>query len=205
VNKISALVCAAMIPCLAQAATIYTDNFNADTAGLGLTPGTDVPAGWSITNAGSVDIVANVNIYGIKCRGPGPTGNCIDLDGTTNKSGKLVSPGLVLTGGQTYTAQFSLSGNDRIKQTDKVTIDFGTAMSSISVKKNDPFNVDSLNFTPKFTGTYHLSFLDNSNDNIGAILDNVKVVQAVPLPAAAWLLLSGLAGMGLMARRRSAA
>jgi hypothetical protein len=210
VNKISTLVCAAMIPCLAQAASIpYTDNFNADTPGLGTTPGTDVPAGgWSISNGGSVDIVASGPSYGITCRGG--TGNCIDLNGTTGNPGDLVSPGLSLTGGQTYTAQFVLSGNQRITQTDKVTVDFGTDVASFSVTKNDPFTVDSLTFTPTTTGTYNLSFLDTSmnpsfpSDNIGAILDNVKV-QVVPLPAAAWLLLSGLAGMGLMARRRSAA
>ena len=203
-NKISTLVCAAMIPCLAQAASIpYTDNFNSDTAALDA-----VPAGWSISNGGTVDIVAN-GTYGpppITCRGK--TGNCIDLNGSTGKPGDLVSPGLSLTGGQTYTAQFSLSGNDRIKQTDTVTIDFGTTVASISVKEKDPFTVDSVTFKPTTTGIYNLSFLDtnkNPSDNIGAILDNVKVVQTVPLPAAAWLLLSGLAGMGLMARRRSAA
>jgi hypothetical protein len=211
VNKISTLICAAMIPCLAQAASIpYTDNFNADTPGTGTTPGTDVPAGWSISNGGSVDIVAN-GTYGpppITCLGM--TGNCIDLNGSTGKPGDLVSPGLSLTGGQTYTAQFYLSGNQRIRQTDTVTIDFGTTVASISVTQKDPFTLDSVTFTPTTTGIYNLSFLDTSNnplfpgDNIGAILDTVKV-QAVPLPAAAWLLLSGLASMGLMARRRSAA
>ena len=126
-NKVSTLVCAAMIPCLAQAASIpYTDTFNGDTAALNATP-----AGWSISNGGTVDIVAN-GTYGITCLGM--TGNCIDLNGSTGKAGDLVSPGLSLTGGQTYTAQFSLSGNDRIKQTDTVTIDFGTTVASISVK-----------------------------------------------------------------------
>jgi hypothetical protein len=199
VNKVSTLVCAAMIPCLAQAASIpYTDTFNGDTPALNATP-----AGWSISNGGTVDIVAN-GTYGITC-----PGNCIDLNGSTGNAGDLVSPNLSLTGGQTYTAQFVLSGNQRITQTDTVTVDFGSTVASFSVNKNDHF-VEPVTFAPTISGVYTLSFLDTStnpsfpSDNIGAILDNVSV-QAVPLPAAAWLLLSGLAGMGLMARRRSAA
>ena len=188
-----------MIPCLAHAVPVpYSDNFNSDTPGLNA-----IPTGWSISNGGTVDIIAESNPYGITCRGK--TGNCIDLDGSTNKSGDLVSPGFSLTAGQAYTAQFVLSGNDRVKQTDVVAVSFGTSLASFSVKENTGFLVDSVTFTPTTTGIYNLSFLDNSSNNIGAILDNVKVVQAVPLPAAAWLLLSGLASMGVMARRRRAA
>jgi hypothetical protein len=202
VNKVSAIVCLAMVPFFAQAAPIYTDNFNTDTPGLGLTAGTNAPSGWSISNGGSVDIVPNGPLYGITCAGM--TGNCIDLDGSTDKSGDLVSPGLSLTGGDTYTVQFLLRGNERIKQTDVVTVDFGTSSASFSVKENTGFLLDSVTFTAPTTGIYHASFLDNSNDDYGAILDNVKVLQVVPLPAAAWLLLSGLAGVGLMGRRHRA-
>jgi hypothetical protein len=42
------------------------------------------------------------------------------------------------------------------------------------------------------------------SDNIGLLLDNVKLT-AVPLPAAVWLMLSGIAGLGAFARRRRAA
>ena len=199
-NKVSAIVFVAMMPCLIQAAPIYTDNFNGDTPALGMAPGTVLPSGgWSISNGGSVDIVAN-GTFMITCAGM--TGNCIDLDGTTHKSGDLVSPGLSLTGGDTYTVEFLLRGNERTPQTDVVTVDFGSSSASFSVKEHTGFLLDSVTFTAPTTGIYNASFLDNSSDNVGAILDNVRVLEVVPLPAAAWLLLSGLAGMGLMGRRR---
>ena len=195
-KRISSVICAIALPGMAYAVGVpYSDNFNGDTPGLNA-----VPAGWSISNGGTVDIVANGS-FGITCRGM--TGNCVDLDGSTDKSGELVSPGLSLIGGDTYTVQFYLSGNDRIKQTDVVTVDFGSSSASFSVKENTGFLLDTVSFTAPSSGTYHVSFLDNSNDDVGAILDNVKV-QVVPLPAAAWLLLSGLAGVGLLARRRTA-
>jgi hypothetical protein len=58
-------------------------------------------------------------------------------------------------------------------------------------------------FTVLTSGTYTLFFAGTGGDNNGAILDDIKLAQvtAVPLPASAWLLLSGLLGMALVARR----
>jgi len=52
----------------------------------------------------------------------------------------------------------------------------------------------------------HIGFrsFGTPNDNQGLWLDNLSLA-AVPLPAAAWLLLSGLVGFGFVARRRTAA
>jgi hypothetical protein len=52
------------------------------------------------------------------------------------------------------------------------------------------------NFKLEVTGT--------GTGTVGGLYQATVGVAAVPLPAAAWLLLSGLAGMGLIARRRRA-
>lgn len=186
----------ALVPCLAQAAgtVIFSDNFDSEvTTGLNVTP-----AGWTISNGGTVDTVPSGEYF--PCFGSG--GNCVDLDGTSDKSGDLVSPALLLTAGETYTATFELSGNQRTTQTDVVAVTFGTSSSSFSFTGSAPFTLESISFDPHITGTYNLSFLDNSNDDYGAILDNVTVTSAVPEPSGAWLLVCGLGGLALLTRIR---
>jgi hypothetical protein len=188
----------ALVPCLAHATgtVIFSDNFDSDLTGLDVTP-----AGWSISNGGTVDTLPSGSYF--QCFGN--AGNCVDLDGTSGKSGDLVSPTLLLTAGETYTATFELSGNQRFSQTDVVAVNFGTASASYSVTASTPFTLESISFDPLTTGTYNLSFLDNSSDDVGAILDNVTVSSPVPEPSVAWLLVSGLSGLALLRRTRPSA
>lgn len=70
----------------------------------------------------------------------------------------------------------------------------GTPITEISAGKS--FNLPSLP-----SGYYDLVVTGDANGKVGGSFSGT-VVAAVPLPAAAWLLLSGLVGMGAMARRR---
>jgi hypothetical protein len=70
----------------------------------------------------------------------------------------------------------------------------GTPLTEISVGKN--FNLPSLP-----SGYYDIVVTGDANGKLGGAYHGI-VVAAVPLPAAAWLLLSGLVGVGVMARRR---
>ena len=85
----------------AQAAPVYTDNFNSNTPAGNLTP-----AGWTVTG-GSVDVV-----------GPGffdllpGNGSYIDLDGSTNSAG-LLSTTVVGAANGSYTVTFDLAGSQR--------------------------------------------------------------------------------------------
>jgi hypothetical protein len=199
---VAVLLCGMWTSTSATAVTIYSDNFNTDTPGLNATP-----SGWSISNSnlnppGTVDIIGSGG-FGITCAGG--SGNCVDLDGSTGRSGNLTSPGLNLLAGQSYTAFFDLSGNQRIAgQTNAVSITFGTTTDSLSFTGTAAFSTHSVSFEPSVTGTYHLSFLDNSNNNVGAILDNVSVQAAVPEPETYTIMLVALGLVGLVAHRRKA-
>jgi len=195
--SVAVLLCGMWTSTSAIAVTIFSDDFNGDTAGLNATP-----SGWTISNGGTVDTIAS-GTFAITCAGG--SGKCIDLDGSTGKSGNLVSPGLNLLAGQTYTAFFDLSGNQRIAgQTNAVSIGFGTTTTTLSFAGNAPFSTQSLSFAPLTSGTYNLSFLDGSSNNVGAMLDNVSVQAAVPEPETYAIMLAALGLVSLVAHRRKA-
>mgnify|MGYP000971907539 CR=1 FL=1 len=181
----------------AQAAVLFTDNFDDDA--LALNAITFV-RGWTVT-AGSVDVHGAGDYWDMH---PG-NGHYVDLDGSTMAGGTLARS-FTLDAGITYSASWWLGGSGR-GDANTVDVMFGTSSASYTLASNDPLALAGfLNFTPLTSGDYTLSFTNRGGDNLGAILDNVVVQtvqggQTVPEPGTLGL---ALAAAGLMAglRRR---
>jgi hypothetical protein len=182
----------------------YSDNFS----GIPTNALNTAPSGWVSLN-GSVDSIVSSNPYGISCF----SGGCVDLDGTTSQSGIFEKTGtFTLVGGQTYALSAEVSGNQRTSTPN--TLEFGfikggtpiplplQSATITGIAENSPFTLYTVLYKPLTTTTATVFFYDvgGTNDQ-GPILDNVSLT-AVPLPAAAWLMLSGLAALGAVARRR---
>ena len=182
----------------APAATVFSDDFDANALGLN-----SVPSGWTVSG-GTVDIIGSSGGGSLFDLVPG-NGAYIDLDGSTATAG-LLSIGLGLTAGVQYTATFDLAGSQR-GSAETGTVSFGSASLSYSRASSDPFSSFSLSFTPAASGSFALSFQNVSGDNFGALLDNVSVTSSgtpspIPEPQTYALMLAGLALVGCAARRR---
>jgi len=190
----------------ASAVTIpYFYNFNTITTSQLNT----APAGWTAVN-GTVDSIKS-GTHGITCFGG--SGGCVDLSGSTDQAGYLItSRTFNLVAGQTYLLSAEISGNQHGDDATKVIFGFSNTSNLVLASKtikgiasSSPFTLYSVLFTPTTAVTAEVFFHDASgDDDQGPILDDVRVA-AVPLPAAAWLMLSGLAALGAVARRRISA
>lgn len=206
--KVFAAITAAVLTGFAvpvQSAPIFTDGFD---AGLPINdPLNVVPPGWTVTG-GTVDHLANGNQWNIQC--VGNTGGCVDLDGSSNDAGLMSNGDYALQSGQTYALTAMVSGNQRNGDSESLTFGFLNAGDNsvlnsqvVSNIAGSTFNTITLLFTAASNVSARIFFEAAGGDNVGPILDNVSLT-AVPLPAAGWLLLSGLVGL-VAVRRRGAA
>ena len=174
----------------AHAATVFSDNFDADALLLN-----SVPTGWTIGNAGAVDVIGAPGFFDLI---PG-NGHYVDLDGSNGTAG-LLETSFATAVGTTYTATFQLGGNQRDGNSDPVTVMLGSTSLTLPIGPTDGFTTYSISTTAT-GGTLQLSFLDGRGGNVGALLDNVAV-STVPEPAGLSLLVAGIAALGFAARRR---
>ena len=184
------------LPLSSQAITVFSDNFDTDALGLNKTT---FNGGWTVTS-GTVDLIGQGGVFDFL---PG-NGRYVDLDGSTSFSGSFDNqvPFSALT---TYTLSFDLAGSQR-GDTNVVDVIFGTASQSYTMASSDPFTTYMLSFATSGAANYQIFFKNNGGDNIGALLDNVKVstgVSEVPVPAALPLMASALGIFGLSRRRKS--
>lgn len=167
---------------------------------------------WTI-DSGSIDYINNY----WQDAGSG-SGRSIDLNGLVPGS---ISQSFATTAGVLYEVTFSLSGNPDNNHTPAVKA-LRVSLTGASSASQD-FTFDTTNplnssgnmgwLTKSFTflggaGLTTLTFLSLTTDPasqpaFGPALDEVSV-NAVPVPAAVWLLGSALLGVGLIARKRAA-
>lgn len=190
----------------ASAATLFFDNFDDDFRAQGISAGTAVLINWNVTR-GAIDVLGPgmFNFY------PG-NGNYLDMDGSSQAAGagrietKTVFPLLV---GQTYRLSFLYGRNGPATETMGFGLT-GNYSSSFTLDAATPTPQTLQPFSVDFAATMTSGniFFDHAGaDFDGLIIDNVRLesidrTAVVPLPAGLPLMVGGLAGLAIAARRR---
>ncbi|MGQ5702103.1 PEPxxWA-CTERM sorting domain-containing protein [Sandaracinobacteroides sp. A072] len=233
--RISLVLAAAAISLSAPAtaAIVFSDGFDAENGGNSALNYSGF-ANWTVQN-GTVDIIRSGD-YGIVCRGG--AGSCVDLDGSTSNGGELVlNSAIGFASGEVVAGELWLSGNQRNGASESIQVGvlFGSPVAQSGFVWEGPFGTISIpdgsysghylgpsinagsvfqrfgfQFTAGEAGSLTLSIATSSNDNIGAILDDVSVsvtpsvAPGVPEPATWAMLILGFGLVGHAARRRRA-
>ena len=168
---------------------------------------------WVTSGTGNIDLLSG----GITCHSGV---RCVDLDGTgttgPTPTTLLSASPITLLANHTYQLTAWISGSQVGTGTDTATLGFydngatPTALSTIvstgAMAAATAFTLFTVNYTVGASNVLaRLGFTNTtSGDNHGNILDDIRVadVAAVPLPASAWLLLSGALMLGVLARRQ---
>lgn len=194
----------------ASAMMIFEDDFDninvTGTGGLNYNSFTN----WNVSS-GTVDVIGegtNWNFF------PGQGyGKYIDMDGSTNNAGKMktVNNLLNLDAGH-YVLSFDLAGNQRRNEKPKPgkpddKIKMGVKVGNwtqqvFSREWNDGFSTEFYSFTLSQSTKVKLSFTGIGKDNVGMLLDNVKLyTNPVPEPTTMALFGAGLLALPFIRRK----
>jgi MYXO-CTERM domain-containing protein len=188
----------------AQAGVIlFQDNFDTDFGTSSLNFNTF--NNWTVSN-GTVDYIRTPNSFGINnC-----TAGCVDIDGSTGDGGRMTSKtAFALEAAHTYRITLDITGNQRNTTLESLTFGFGVLNFTLSnITSNEVFTSYWVS-TTGYTGMSSLFLETASNDNVGAIIDNVIFEcetcepASVPEPGMFGLLGLGLLGLRIARKRKN--
>lgn len=191
-----------------QTSTIFSENFDQ----LSLSYGLAEVGSFRALSGSNVDAVSdgNPNV----CRGP-QTGICVDLQGSNTvavngiyTSTLQTSSPIELAVGVDYYLSFGLIGYSGTTTT--TVVSFGPYERAFVIAGDDVTSgiVSNYLISVDSPTSAYLTFTNYStNGAVGALLDNVQLtasVAPVPEPSTYALMLTGIAAIGLWARRRRA-
>lgn len=175
----------------AGAGVIFSDNFDLQNSGNGVLNFSSFSQ-WTVQN-GTVDLIGN----GYFDFFPGK-GLYIDLDGSTRKAGLFSTIELSLAPG-VYELAFALGGNQRGYADDTVSVTFGGYSESFTLPSSQGLTLFTRSVSFNAPTRTRLSFQNAGGDNVGAVLDDVRIVS-IPSPSGGVLLAS--VGLVMILKRR---
>ncbi len=204
----------------AMAAIIFQDGFNSETGVGGYTPSGSTSrlsitglTSWDVTD-GTIDLLVSGE-HQTACFGG--SGKCIDLDGSSNNAGVMTLNNAISLAAGDYQLSYKLSGtagaftqtaagNPNNVLAEVLGVGSQIEQTTENIAQGASFTTYFLNFNLSSAADIQIQFAEfgsNTDDNFGAILDDVQL-SSVPVPAAVWLLGSALVGLAGFKRKRSA-
>jgi hypothetical protein len=225
-KRIAPLAAVLLLATSAQAQINFSDAFNGENGGIRQLNYSSF-TNWNVT--GAVDLIASGG-DGITC--VGGSGNCVDLSGSLNSAGALISKtAFSFSAGDRVMVSFMASGNQRNAQVDQLDLklNFNVSTTFTSYISNlagsggflapglqfstgrqmtgtEGFSSYFFEFVAGNAGTFLLEIGTTQQNNVGPILDNVSVTSSgmnvVPEPSTYALMATGLTLLGAIARRK---